>query len=753
MRIVVDLQSLQTGSNERGIGRYTRSFITALIKNHSHSDNEYILLFNRTDASDELEGFVQSLKVEGLKFQVVFFPVPDQFNYFSPLNRTFLKGVERLKEIFIAALKPDILLISSLFEFDGVTSINPKSKRSYLTSVILYDLIPLEDPEEYLRDPDVSAWYYDKIAMLKEAELYLCISNHTLRQATRMLGIAPKACVNISGASDLVKNFQSANLKNKDLLKDIPKDFIFYVGGFDRRKNVDKLVKAFINQPSNIREKFTLLLAGSVSELDKAKLSKVISNNHNRPINVIFIGYVEDSFLIELYRKCTVFVFPSSNEGFGLPPIEAISVGAPVIASNRASLPEVISNKMALFDPDDANEFRDKLTRSLVDEEFRRILIEHSREHAQSFSWEQSTKVGFEFIRRKFLSSSLACVYAERNRSKLFSELGLHCKGDLELMKMSKLIAMTITETKRLYKRKIILKIPRELSMTNSFNDVVPNYGALPAPYVFSSMLCREQHFHLPLYTYWCKQLRKAPLFHRKQWEFIYICQVLFERGYIRDGLTALGFGVGKEPLVSYFSSQGLNVMATDLDSDKAKNLGWVQTDQHSDELLSLNELNICPEGIFHKNTKFRSVDMNDIPADIGKYDICWSSCAFEHLGSIRKGMDFVINSCRLLKPGGIAVHTTEFNVSSNDDTLDNNPNYVIFRKKDIEQLADELRNEGFIVEAIDFTAGEDELEQYIDLPPYIDEPHLRLELAGMYVSTSLGIIIRNQEERALKQC
>lgn len=749
MKIVIDLQSLQTGSNKRGIGRYTKSFVTALIKNHYYTDTEYILLFNRADASDESGDFIQFLKNEGLTFQVTFFPVPDQINYFAPLNRTFMKGVERLREVFIAALNPDILLITSLFEFDAVTSINPKSERAYLTSVILYDLIPLEGPESYLKNPDVSAFYYEKIAMLKKAEIFLCTSNYTLRQATKMLGITPEACINISGASDLAENYQNENLKKGDLLIDIPKDFILYVGGFDRRKNVEKLVKALIDQPSDIRENFSLLLVGSISDLSKAELNKIISNNHTRPISVNFLGYVEDSFLIELYRKCTVFVFPSSREGFGLPPIEAMSFGAPVITSNRTSLPEIVSNGLALFDPDDASEFRDKLTLSLADEDFREKLIEHSRESAKTFSWRQSSKVGFEFIKRIFLGNSSTLDFGERNRSKLLLELGLYCKRDLELMKMAKLFSMAVGEINRLYNSKVIPKIPRELSTINSFSDTVPNYEPLNTPYVFSSMLCREQHFHLPLYTYWCNQLREAPRFHRKQWEFIYICQVLFERGYIRNGLTAIGFGVGKEPLASYFAKQGLNVMATDLDFDKAKDLGWVQKDQHCDELLSLNEFNICPEDIFLKNTKFKSINMNNIPTDIGKYDICWSSCAFEHLGSIRKGMDFVINSCRLLKPGGIAVHTTEFNISSNNDTLDNNKTLVIFRKKDIEQLADELRNKGFFVEGIDFTAGGDELERYIDLPPYIDEPHLRLELAGKYVSTSLGIIIRTQEKHA----
>jgi SAM-dependent methyltransferase len=183
--------------------------------------------------------------------------------------------------------------------------------------------------------------------------------------------------------------------------------------------------------------------------------------------------------------------------------------------------------------------------------------------------------------------------------------------------------------------------------------------------------------------------------------------------------------------------------LATDLDFNKAKELGWVSTDQHSDDLSALNERGLCDLNKFNDLARFLNVNMNHIPKDIGNFDFCWSSCAFEHLGSIRKGLDFVINSARLLKPGGIAVHTTEYNLSSNSKTLDNNPGFVIFRRCDIELLVRELKSEGFDVEPIDFSSGEDKLERYVDLPPYVDEPHLRLYLAGEYISTSLGIIVR----------
>jgi SAM-dependent methyltransferase len=247
----------------------------------------------------------------------------------------------------------------------------------------------------------------------------------------------------------------------------------------------------------------------------------------------------------------------------------------------------------------------------------------------------------------------------------------------------------------------------------------------------------------MPLYSYWCGQLREQPRFHRKQWEYVYICQVLHERGFLRQGREAIGFGVGREPLPAYFANRGVRVLATDQEIETARDGGWVSTSQHTSSLHMLDERGLCDPVLLERNASFRAVDMNRIPEDLGQFDFCWSSCAFEHLGSINNGLEFVLNSAKLLKPGGIAVHTTEYNVLSNEDTIDNNPNLVIFRRRDIERLVTMLGATGYRVEPIDYWPGEDQLEQYVDLPPYLDEPHLRLELAGKFVSTSLGIVVQ----------
>lgn len=152
---------------------------------------------------------------------------------------------------------------------------------------------------------------------------------------------------------------------------------------------------------------------------------------------------------------------------------------------------------------------------------------------------------------------------------------------------------------------------------------------------------------------------------HRKQWEWLYIASALFEREKLNPGLKGLGFAVGKEPLPALFARHGCDILATDLHPSKASAQGWdSKNEQHADTLMDLNKPHICDSAIFFCNTSYAYVDMNNIPARLNNsFDFCWSSCALEHLGNIENGIKFVINSLKCLKSGGVAVHTTEYNV------------------------------------------------------------------------------------------
>ncbi|MBY0432044.1 MAG: class I SAM-dependent methyltransferase, partial [Rhodospirillales bacterium] len=258
-----------------------------------------------------------------------------------------------------------------------------------------------------------------------------------------------------------------------------------------------------------------------------------------------------------------------------------------------------------------------------------------------------------------------------------------------------------------------------------------------------TSQLCTHDQFFEDIYLHWCAVLRQPPMIHRKQWEFVYILEALRRHGVLVEGARGLGFGTGREPLPSVFAAHAVDVLATDAPSATIEGAGWDATRQHSTTLQDLHQETIVDKERFNRHVSFRAVDMNDLPDDLSGFDFCWSSCAFEHLGSIAHGLDFVANSLRSLRPGGIAVHTTEFNLSSNTSTVEAD-NLCLFRKRDIEVLVERLNAEGHWVAPVNCCPGSSPVDYYIDLPPYADSQILKI-MINNYITTSIGIIIRKK--------
>lgn len=255
------------------------------------------------------------------------------------------------------------------------------------------------------------------------------------------------------------------------------------------------------------------------------------------------------------------------------------------------------------------------------------------------------------------------------------------------------------------------------------------------------SQACTQAQMEEPHYSYWCQEIRELPRMHRKQWEFCFILQALKQHNMLEEGRRALGFGVGLEPLAAVFADRGVSVLATDLEPEEALDAGWVNTAQHAVSKASLNDRHICDAETFDRLVDFRFMDMNAIDRDLdGQFDFVWSACAFEHLGSIMHGLEFVINSVKCLKPGGVAVHTTEFNCSSDSDTLDN-ASTVLFRKRDFLLLERRLKLMGAEME-FNFNLGQQPLDLHIDTPPYSEDDHLKLQIQRWAV-TSFGLIVR----------
>jgi hypothetical protein len=146
----------------------------------------------------------------------------------------------------------------------------------------------------------------------------------------------------------------------------------------------------------------------------------------------------------------------------------------------------------------------------------------------------------------------------------------------------------------------------------------------------------------------------------------------------------------------------------------------------------------------FERNVSFENQDMrnlNNLMA--GEYDFVWSSCALEHLGSLEAGIQFIQASLDLLKLGGIAVHTTEYNVGSNADTLETG-DAVIYRRMDIEKLEADLKANGHYLETLNFDTGSEEHDLNYDRPPYYRGGYQHVKfLIGGYISTSIILVVR----------
>lgn len=257
------------------------------------------------------------------------------------------------------------------------------------------------------------------------------------------------------------------------------------------------------------------------------------------------------------------------------------------------------------------------------------------------------------------------------------------------------------------------------------------------------SQLVTSNQFKSPIYSKWCKEMNEIPILHRKQWEYVYVLEVLAQKNKLTEGVLGLGFGVGTEPLPAVFAKYGCKIIATDQNIENAKLQGWTKTNEHSSgiNLLKFNDIISLEE--FNEKVIFENADMNLIPEKyINKFDFVWSCCSLEHIGSINHSIDFIINSISCLKKGGIAVHTTEFNLSSNYHTLETGPS-VYFRKIDIELLEKKINEMGCFMYPINYNPGTEKLDQYIDLPPYKKLPHLKL--LHMYITTSIGIIIEKK--------
>lgn len=394
MKIVLDLQACQGESRDRGIGRYSWAFAQAMLRCGSDR-HEFWIALNAA--------FPQA--AESIRFQLGDTLLPSErivaWQTEGPVAACDVGNEQRLehglavREAFLDALRPDFVHIASLFEGmndDSLHSI-PASSQAALTAVTLYDLIPLLNREHYLPNPIARDWYYRQLDSLRRARLLLAISESSRREALKCLDWPEDRVVNISSAVDTKFRRIEPDAATTAALKQkygLHRPFVMCAGVVEVRKNVDALIRAFTALPPDLRNAHQLLLVGKVGDHDRIRFAELLRKGVLEADAVVMTGFVDDDELIYLYNLCKLFVFPSWHEGFGLPALEAMACGAPVIAAGTSSLPEVVGRADALFDPHDDMSISGMMARMLRDDALRASLASHSLERAKQFSWDET---------------------------------------------------------------------------------------------------------------------------------------------------------------------------------------------------------------------------------------------------------------------------------------------------------------------------------------------------------------------------
>lgn len=395
MRIVIDLQAAQsTGSRNRGIGRYSLSLAQAMVRNRGPHEILIALsgLFPETIAPLR-DLFAGLLPAENIRV----WQAPGPVNGLEAGNDWRRQAAELVREAFLASLKPDMVHVSSLFEGlidDAVTTVGVLSAR-VPTAVTLYDLIPYVHRQVYLENKAVESWYLGKLESLRRADLWLAISESSRQEGVACLGLADERSINISTDADphfRPLEFSVAAEQSLRQRYGLPRPLVMYTGGIDHRKNIEGLIRAFAQLPPALRRAHQLAIVCSIQDQDRRTLAELAARLGLDQDELVCTGFIPEDDLVALYNLCRLFVFPSWHEGFGLPALEAMRCGAPVIAAATSSLPEVIGWSEALFDPHDDQAMAMAMTRGLDDETFRAELVRRGREQAGKFSWDESAR-------------------------------------------------------------------------------------------------------------------------------------------------------------------------------------------------------------------------------------------------------------------------------------------------------------------------------------------------------------------------
>ena len=366
MRIAIDARKL----HDFGIGTYIRN----LLRHLSRIDqaNEYVLLCHEPDM-----GVAATL---GPNFRAVL----ERARNYSVVEQVHVPWV-------LMREKPDV--------YHAPHYVLPVAVRCR-SVVTIHDCIHLMFPQ-YL--PNRAAHAYARGAMwsaARRSDRILTVSEASKRDILHFFNVPPEKIAVVYNAIDerfWIEPHEEEVERVRERFQ-LHQRFVLYVGGIKPHKNLVRLIEAFAELRKGEFEELKLLIIGD--EISKLPALRRAVHSHKLHKHVRFLGFLPDETLAALYRLAAVFVFPSLYEGFGLPPLEAMASGTPVVTSNVSSLPEVTGDAAVLVDPHDARSIEHGIRRVLTDPALAAEMRQRGLMRAREFSWERSVRRTLEVYQK-----------------------------------------------------------------------------------------------------------------------------------------------------------------------------------------------------------------------------------------------------------------------------------------------------------------------------------------------------------------
>ncbi|MBU1992373.1 MAG: glycosyltransferase family 1 protein [Patescibacteria group bacterium] len=345
-----------------GIGRYVLELTENLFK--LDKQNEYVLFFNNPE-----------------------------YKYFKPPN-------ERVKKVLVDAghysFAEQTTFLKKLnkekLDLMHFTHFNAPLLYNKPFIVTIHDLTLTLFPGQKMTNFTHRMAYHAVIKhAVKKAKHVIAVSNNTKNDLGKFLKAdTNKVSVVYEGIAPEFKPIKGHKLELVRGKYDIQKPFLLYTGVFRSHKNLVNLVKAFAVIRKNYKLDIQLVITGREDKYYpevKNTIEQLGLQNE-----IVMPGLVPEEDLISLYSTATIYVFPSLYEGFGLPPLEAMQCGTPVVCSNASCMPEVCGDAVLFFNPNDLSDIAEKVHTLYKDKNLQKKLIKKGLEHVQKFSWEKMAK-------------------------------------------------------------------------------------------------------------------------------------------------------------------------------------------------------------------------------------------------------------------------------------------------------------------------------------------------------------------------